>query len=259
MKTAIFLSGRNKSTRLRRKLFLPLLHSTTLEMLIERLKFSRRAERIILTTSVHEGDAVFLDIAKDHSIELFRGSPEDKLERYRDACEQYGIDAAVVVDADDLLADAWVIDEIFAEQVRSGADYVLMGQLPLGATGFGVTRNSLSKICAKKTITNTEVWGAMFSDDPDFKTVILPAPAELRRPHYRMTLDFAEDYAFFKAVFEVLYPRNQCFDLRDVVALLDARPDIAALSAPVSSPYHGTIAARSALTPSGSPLLDKCM
>lgn len=244
MNKAIFLSGRNQSRRLPGKLFLPLLHSTTLGILIERLKLSKRTRRIILTTSVHEDDEIFTSIAESHAIEVFRGSPEDKLDRYRLACEVCNVDAAVVVDADDLLADAWVIDEIFVELLHSRADYVLMGQLPLGATGFGVTRSSLTKICEKKTVTDTEVWGTIFSDDPDFKTVLLSAPDELKRPHYRMTLDYAEDYQFFRTVFEALYHENPRFDLRDVVALLDAKPEIATMSAKATSSYHRSITLR---------------
>ena len=47
---------------------------------------------------------------------------------------------------------------------------------------------------------------------------------------HRWTLDYAEDYAFIRAVFEELHPADSGFSLDDVLALLERKPGIAALN-----------------------------
>ena len=52
-----------------------------------------------------------------------------------------------------------------------------------------------------------------------------PETAELR-----LTVDTPEDYALVRAIFEELYPRDPAFGLDEILALLAARPELAALN-----------------------------
>ena len=47
--------------------------------------------------------------------------------------------------------------------------------------------------------------------------------------HLRWIVDEPEDLAFIAAIYEALYPDNPAFETADVLALLERRPDIAAL------------------------------
>ena len=46
----------------------------------------------------------------------------------------------------------------------------------------------------------------------------------------RLTVDTPDDLALIRAVFEELYPTNPAFGLDDILALLDARPDLVELN-----------------------------
>jgi spore coat polysaccharide biosynthesis protein SpsF len=48
---------------------------------------------------------------------------------------------------------------------------------------------------------------------------------------HRFTIDYAEDYAFIRAVFDELYPVDPLFGVDDILALLERRPDIYDLNA----------------------------
>ena len=49
---------------------------------------------------------------------------------------------------------------------------------------------------------------------------------------HRFTIDYPEDYAFIRAVYEALYrPDEPIFGLDDILALLDREPGIMALNA----------------------------
>jgi spore coat polysaccharide biosynthesis protein SpsF len=59
------------------------------------------------------------------------------------------------------------------------------------------------------------------------------APPQEKRPELRLTLDTAEDLAVIHAIFEALRPGKPDFPLVDMLAFLDANPQIAALNADV--------------------------
>ena len=53
-----------------------------------------------------------------------------------------------------------------------------------------------------------------------------------------MTLDYQEDFDFFKAIFDELYNSSRIFTLREIVELLNHRPDIVALNAGAQEMYE---------------------
>ena len=80
-KTAIFLSVRDKATRLPNKISRVVQGKKVIEHLIERIKRSNRADSIILATSTHVNDKWLADLACDHNIQFYLGSEDDKLQR----------------------------------------------------------------------------------------------------------------------------------------------------------------------------------
>lgn len=81
-------------------------------------------------------------------------------------------------------------------------------------------------------------WGKYFVQSGLFKVETLPAEENVRRPEYRMTLDYPEDLEFFRATIRGLDPRHERrLRLAEVVEFLDAHPEIAAISQKVSGEY----------------------
>ena len=246
MRFPIFLSIRDKATRLPGKSFVDVAGQPAVEQLIARLKGAYRASGIIICTSVHPDDAVFEPVAARHGLGCFRGSEDDKLERYRAAAEQVGAEFIVVVDGDDLLCDPGQIDRIIAAYEASTAtdaplDYIIVDELPVGVTGFGVRVEALERVCEIKKESDTEVWGGYFANSGLFNCAFLQPDNELtRRPDLRLTLDYPEDLAVFRAVFENF--RDRSFDLDDVVSYLDDNPKVSAINAEVQQKYLAHLA-----------------
>jgi spore coat polysaccharide biosynthesis protein SpsF len=240
-KIAVFLSARDKASRLPGKTLAPICGQSAIRHLIDRLKLARRPDLIILTTSVHPGDASLAEIAKREGIEVFRGSEDDKLQRYLDAARQFGVEFCVVVDGDDLFADPTVIDQIIESYRTSQADYIICDHLPIGVTGFGVKIAALQKVVETKAESDTEVWGGYFANNPEFRSLFLEPPPRWRRTDWRMTLDYPEDMAFFTAVFEALYKPGQVFSFDAIVELLERRPDIVSINAGAREKYEANL------------------
>ncbi|MCF8482114.1 MAG: hypothetical protein K9H25_16950 [Rhodospirillum sp.] len=237
-KSAVFLSIRDKAKRLPGKVVRDIKGRKAVEHLIDRIKTAQRPDLVVMTTSVHPDDDGLERIARDEGIECFRGSEEDKLVRYLDAADQYGVEFFAVVDGDDLFCDAAGIDQIIEAYDQDGGDYIIVDHLPLGATAFGVRTEAMRDVVARKEENDTEVWGACFTENPEFEARLLdPRDERLRKPDIRMTLDYQEDLDFFSAVFDALYREGTVFSFGAIMDLLEQRPEIVALNQGMKEKY----------------------
>ncbi len=242
-KNAIFLSIREKATRLPKKVVLPIKGRTITEHLIERLKLAKLPQELIMTTSTHPDDDILADLAAKTGIRCFRGSEDDKLDRYLQAAKTHAVDFMVIVDGDDPFCDPIYIDRVIVKHLETGADFVYCDGLPLGAASSGFTRQALEKACEIKTQNDTEVWGGYFLKTGLFKVAKVEAREPLlRRPEVRMTLDYEEDYRFFQEIFNALYVPGKVFGLEEVMKLLEKRPEIVQINQGVQKLYEENLA-----------------
>ena len=112
----IFLSVRTGSSRLPKKALFEIRGKTTIEYLIDRLKKSKYAQKIILCTTELEEDDVLCSIAEYNDIDYFRCSSPDKLSRWLGATQKYNVEFFVNVDGDDLFFDAGLADICFKQK-----------------------------------------------------------------------------------------------------------------------------------------------
>lgn len=237
MKAAIFIAVRMKSTRLPKKALLEIKGRTVIEHLIDRLKTAKLPEMIVVCTSTHPDDAVLAEVAKRNAIEGFRGSEDDKLDRFLAAALKYDIDLVVAVDGDDILCDPVYVDKTIDRLVQTGADLVTCDKLPLGTACNGTRVSALRKVCEIKKESDTEVWRGYFTDTGLFKVEFLEPDVELVHPEVRLTLDYPEDYELFRQIFERLYVPGRVFSLKEVVTLLQKHPRLMDINRGVQQRY----------------------
>jgi len=238
MKPAIFIAVRMKSTRLPKKALLEIKGKPVIDHLIDRLKTAKLPHLIVLCTSTHPDDAILMDVAKRNKIEGFRGSEDDKLERFLAAALKYKVDLVVAVDGDDILCDPNYIDKTIETLIKTKADLVTCDKLPLGTACNGMKFKALKKVCEIKSQSDTEVWRGYFTDTGLFKVIFLePNDVELIRPDIRLTLDYPEDYELFRQIFEKLYVPGKVFSLKEVVALFNNNPHLMDINKTVHQHY----------------------
>jgi spore coat polysaccharide biosynthesis protein SpsF (cytidylyltransferase family) len=236
--SAIFVSVRNKATRLPGKSLLDLGGRTATEQLIARMELAREAELIVVTTSVHPGDKVLVELARRCGVETFRGSPEDKLDRYLQAARQFDVELAAIVDGDDPFCDPGYIDRVFRVLRAEEADFVTVTGLPVGVAANAVRVSALARVCELKSERDTEVWAGYFTDTGLFRTRLVGADPHHHAPHLRMTLDYPEDYQFFQAVFAHLHRPDRIFSLDEILDLLRRHPEIAEINRAAGERYE---------------------
>ena len=236
---AVFIPVRLDSTRLPRKAMLDIEGKPAIVHLIERLQLSSLPQQIVLCTTTESTDDELDGVANACGIRLCRGSKEDLLKRYHQAVTENGVDLIVNVDGDDILIDPEQVDQVAQSLLTTGADLVKCEGLPFGAAPLGVTAQALHRVCAAKDDNDTSTgWSRFFTDSAEFRieTLVIDEPA-LRHPEIRMTLDYDEDYLFFKAVFHELYRPGEPVRLRDAIRVILSRPDIRELNAGLDEKY----------------------
>jgi spore coat polysaccharide biosynthesis protein SpsF len=239
MKTAIFLSIREKAKRLPGKVLREIRGKTVCEHLIDRLKLARKPDLLVMTTSTHPDDTVLCEMASRSGIPFFRGSEEDKLDRYLRAAEKFGIDFMVIVDGDDLFCSEEHIDLTIEANRRTQYDYISQQGLPLGAACFGIRQQALKTVCELKQERDTEVWGGYFTESGLFQVHMIQVEDPiLHRPDIRMTLDYEEDLRFFEAVIDGLFHGAEIPPFRQVMTYLGDHPEIVALNQSVQEKYE---------------------
>lgn len=244
MKAGILLSVRAKATRLPGKVFLPLFEGNVTTFLLARLKGSRRASTVVLATSTDPRDDQLSDLAESEGVTCFRGSPEDKLLRYRDAARFHRLDLVVVVDGDDPFVSVTHLDRVidYAAEEHGRVDVIAFDNLPLGAAAWGISAAALEVVCQDRPESNTEVWGAMFRSDPRFRIAsLVEEHPRLARPDIRMTLDYPEDYQFFNTVSEALKQDGRYPTFEAIMDYLWMHPEVTELNRSAQAAYEAHI------------------
>jgi spore coat polysaccharide biosynthesis protein SpsF len=225
MNRAVFITVRTGSTRLPNKTLLEINGKKTIEYVIEIAKRCKKANFVVLCTTTNPNDDILEEIAKKHNIECFRGSEEDKLERWKGATEKFDVDYFVTADGDDLLCDPGLMDLEFEQYDKNGADFIDCGEdILCGAVTYGIKTNALNKVCEIKDSENTEMMWTYFKDTGLFNVEILECEKFFRRTDIRLTLDYPEDLEIFQKIFD--HFGETTFELRDVINYLDANQEI---------------------------------
>lgn len=224
MNKAIFITVRTGSTRLPKKALIKINHKTTIEHLIDRVKKAHGADTIVLCTTELPEDDVLCEIATQNKISFFRGSVEDKLSRWNNACKMFDVEFFVTADGDDLFCEPELIDLAFKQYKESSADFIQSKGIVCGAFTYGIKATALQKVCEIKDSNNTEMMWVYFTQTNLFDVQELEnVPALYKRNDIRMTLDYEDDLRFFQKVIDDL--GDGC-TLREIVEHINKYPEI---------------------------------
>ena len=221
---SIFISARLNSSRLPRKATLELCGNPSIYYLIENLKKSKIAEEIILCTTLKKEDGALCEIAEISNIKYFRGSSEDKLLRWNDACKEYGVDFFVNVDGDDLFFDAPLADMC----LEQSEDIDFIDGRGLYNDVYGISASALDVVCNMKKGADTEFIRPHFVNTARGFSVrkIKNVPDKYKKKDIRMTLDYAEDLLFFETVIQHFKAANLKMTFDGILDYLEKNPDV---------------------------------
>ena len=124
MQTAFLITARLKSTRLEKKIILEVKGKPLIVHMINRIKFAKKINKIIICTSTNAQDDLLEKIAKQENIFCYRGSESDVLQRLLDASKEFKLDYFANITADIPMIDPFFVDFAVEEYNRVNADLV---------------------------------------------------------------------------------------------------------------------------------------
>jgi spore coat polysaccharide biosynthesis protein SpsF len=178
----------------------------------------------------------------ERGIAVFRGPEQDVLGRYASVARATQADPVVRMTMDCPLIDPAVIDQVLQAYLKGDHDFVtnnLETTFPHGLDLEVFSRAALEAADREATEPfEREHVSPFVRDRPDrFRLGNVRSPRDLH--HHRWTVDYPEDLAFVRAVYDELFREGEVFTSQDVLDLLARRPDIFALNAARAAPAAG--------------------
>jgi spore coat polysaccharide biosynthesis protein SpsF len=231
--TLAILQARMASTRMPGKVMAPVLGEPMIWRQVERIRRARHVNKVIVATSTAASDDALAAFLLGRGCTVYRGEHDDVLARFAGCARAFAAERVVRIKADCPLVDPQVIDAGVELAIRSGAAYASNCETRSYPRGLEVEVIASDALCA----------AAREADSPEDRdqvtTFIRRFPRRFSHAHLvlpqdrselRWTVDRPEDFAFVREVYRRLYPETPDFGMQDVLELLDARPELAALA-----------------------------
>jgi spore coat polysaccharide biosynthesis protein SpsF len=190
----------------------------------------------VVCTSTLPQDRPIPDVCREYGCEYFNGSPDDVLYRLLSAANFFECDYLLLITADNPLF-SFEYAQHLVDEIRRDADvdYLHIEGLPLGMDPYIIRRKAFEVINAIKNDDETEFWPEYLKDQSVFKhRSVRVDPAHER--DYRLTLDYPQDLALFRAIFDECYDGTPIATSR-IIEFLDANPSVRELNASVEQSW----------------------
>lgn len=238
MKLVVVIQARMGSTRLPGKVLMPLAGRPLLERMLERVRAAESEFEIVVATTTDAADQPLRELGKRLGVAVFSGHPSDLLDRHLQAAEALGADAVAKIPSDCPAIDPRVIDRVIGEYAahRAQCDLVTNLHPPTWPDGNDVEVMSISAL-------RTAWREATRPHEREHTTPFIwdrPGRFRIRNVAYgrgnfsashRLTIDYPEDHALLDRVFGALHGDGEPFSVEEVMAFLDAHPELARLNA----------------------------
>jgi len=219
-RTVCLVTARMASARCPGKALMELLPGEPLlAVLIARMKTSKTVDEVALATSLNPENDAIADLGKSLGVRVFRGDEDDVLKRHIGASRVFDADNLVRVTGDNPLTDVGTMDALVTLHLLMGILAEVISHDALETSwneGEPKHRSELVTLYIKE-------------HPADFRIALLDLDQALLRPGYRLTVDHPEDIRLQREIFHLL-DRGPLVLTRDVIALLDTRPDLVAIN-----------------------------
>lgn len=199
------ITVRSTSTRLPGKCFLPFGEVSVLEHVVLRAKHYELFP-IICTTRDPEDDQI-IELAERLGVPHYRGPTKNKLLRWSECCERFGLSAFHSVDADDPFFDG---DEVIRSmRLLEDGCYDMVSPTTSSSAGGASMGYSLTAEIVKRASEgtriedDTEMMWYHIEKIQNLKKQVLPENQHFQLK-MRLTLDYEEDYWLLESVRRIL-------------------------------------------------------
>jgi spore coat polysaccharide biosynthesis protein SpsF len=229
------IEARMTSSRLPGKVLMPIGGVPALGMMVERLQRSQTITGICLATTTNADDDPLAALAREVGIDCHRGSEPDVLGRVLDAADSVAADVIVETTGDCPMIDPGLLDACVLAYLADDVHYCSNSLTPGLPDGLDVQVFSTALLrevaAATDDPADREHVSLYIYEHPErYRIRNVTAPASVRRPDWRWTVDTEDDLAFVRTVVDAL---GRDVTARDAVRWLDDHPEVVARNAHV--------------------------
>lgn len=233
------IQARTGSSRLPGKVIRPLCGAPLLARLVQRVQAARLCGAVVVATTNLVDDNPIAWICQTHDFPCFRGHPTDLLDRHYRAAQRFNADVVVKIPSDCPLIDPAIIDRVIGAYLAQPHAYDYVSNLhpatyPDGNDVEVMRFDALAAAWreAERPLEREHTTPFLWENPARFRlhNVAWETGLNLAMTH-RWTIDYEADYQFIRAVYEALYAQNPLFELREILALLAERPELAQINA----------------------------
>lgn len=234
-KISAIIQARMGSTRLPGKVLMKIGNETVLGRVVRRLTRSKLIAEVVVATTPCRADDIIVDECEKLSVQCFRGSENDVLDRYYHAAETISAETIVRITADCPLIDPGLVDQVLRAFIERHADFacnVLPRTYPRGLDTEVFTRDALAKVVdqANQPYQREHVTPVFYERRDLFRLATVSGERAYSR--YRWTVDTREDLELVRSIYE-RFDNEDDFGWKAAIELLELRPELAMLNAHV--------------------------
>ena len=178
----VIVPCRMPSSRLKNKAIVPIHGMASVERCLDNCLRIQNVDEVVLATSTSAEDSVLGQHTLDGRVKFWRGDPDDVIQRYLGACDEYGIDVIVRITADCPVISPEIIDLLLRRHFATGADFTSARECAAGSSGEIYNTEALRR--AIKLIGKTEEFESMtcyMTNNQDlFKINFVDLPSTLK-------------------------------------------------------------------------------
>lgn len=210
MVTAAVILARMDSSRLAGKGLRAMAGRPLLSILVQRLRRTAAACRVVLATTRRTCDDPLVRWADNVGIDVYRGPTSDVLGRFSAAAAHAGADLVVKANGDNPLLAPEVIEAGLAAMAEGGFDFVTgkgaCTQLPTGLGAEIIRGEALRRLArrARDAAHREHVTTYIFDNPGVFRWESIPVPTAWTAPELNLSVDTPEDFRFVARVVEAL-------------------------------------------------------
>ena len=205
LNAAIILQARMASRRLPGKALAQLGRRTILAQCLGRLRHGSLVPVVLATTDRPEDDQL-QEEAERLGVRTFRGPSDDVLARFTQVACALNVDYVVRATADNPAVDMAAPGRVLTQIADAASDYATETELPYGAAVEAVTVDALvrANAMASGASEREHVTTLIRSGRRCFQAVERLAPAALRRPQLRLTVDTVQDLEYMRRLMSLV-------------------------------------------------------
>ena len=216
----VIIQARMGSTRLPAKVLKQIGDKNLLEHILFRLSYLKHSCKIVIATTILNQDDKIEDFCKKNSVNCFRGSEQNVLERYYICAKENSFEHIIRLTGDNPFTDIEELDNLINLHLKTKADYsrsFLSLPKGVGAEVFSFEALERSYVFGTKENHIEHVNEYIEENEDMFKISELRIKGIKNRPDVSLTVDTIGDYN--KACFIVKNTKNEYITTKEAIEL----------------------------------------